>query len=235
MQSEVVVVVPVDITWDDADDQDGMRPDSVTIELIANGKVIDSKVITEADGWEREFKDLPKFKDGKEIVYTIAEKQVDGYTTVIDGYHVINKHVPIKISVNLTKHWEDKDDEAGIRPESITVHLFADGVDTGKKLVLTEQVEWKGVFADLDKFKKGVEIKYSVKEDEVDGYTAEIVSNDGVDFSITNCPVLGEEIVVPTTGESRGIHWMMGIGLMVAGAGGLLLIEIRRRKAARKS
>ena len=68
VQSEVVVVVPVDITWDDADDQDGMRPDSVTIELIANGKVIDSKVITEADGWEREFKDLPKFKDGKEIV-----------------------------------------------------------------------------------------------------------------------------------------------------------------------
>ena len=63
---------------------------------------------------------------------------------MIDGYHVINKHVPIKISVNLTKHWEDKDDEAGIRPK-LTVHLFADGVDTGKKLVLTEQVEWKGV------------------------------------------------------------------------------------------
>ncbi|MGI6507527.1 MAG: Cna B-type domain-containing protein [Saccharofermentanales bacterium] len=238
--SEAVIDIEVDTTWDDADNQDGLRPDSITIRIIADGKVIDLKKVTEADDWKWTFENLPQFdKDGKEIIYTVEQDVVDGYETVIDGYDVINKHAPIKISAKVIKTWSDKEDAAGLRPDSITVRLFADGVDTGKALVLTAKDNWAaGEFLGLDKFKKGVEIVYSVEEDEVDKYTAEIVKvdrGDVVDFSITNCPVKGEEIVVPTTGESRGIHWMMGIGLMVAGAGGLLLIEIRRRKAARKS
>ncbi len=137
------------------------------------------------------------------------------------------------VNVNVTKEWVDNNNEAGLRPESITIRLFADGVDTGKSLVLTEKVGWKGEFPGLNKYKNGVEIKYSVKEDEVDRYDAEIISDNGLDFLIRNCPVLDD--VVPKTGESIGTYWMLGIGLMMAGAGTLLLIEIRRRKAARKS
>ncbi|OTP09471.1 hypothetical protein A5844_002249, partial [Enterococcus sp. 10A9_DIV0425] len=58
-------------TWDDADNQDGKRPDSITVNLLADGEQIATKVVTENDGWSYEFQNLPKYKDGKEIVYTV--------------------------------------------------------------------------------------------------------------------------------------------------------------------
>ena len=33
-------------------------------------------------------------KDGKEIVYTIGEVKVEGYTTKIDGFKITNTHTP---------------------------------------------------------------------------------------------------------------------------------------------
>ena len=52
--------------------------------------------VKETDGkfaWT--FTEMPKYKDGKEIVYTITEDAVEGYTATIDGYNVTNKHVPV--------------------------------------------------------------------------------------------------------------------------------------------
>jgi hypothetical protein len=70
--------------WVDADNQDGIRPASVTINLLADGEVYKSKDVS-GDDWSVTFGDLPKFKAGKEIVYTVSETAVDGYDTVITG------------------------------------------------------------------------------------------------------------------------------------------------------
>ncbi|MBQ4187341.1 MAG: Cna B-type domain-containing protein [Firmicutes bacterium] len=83
-------------TWDDANDVDGIRPKSITINLLADGTKVKSLEVKETDGkftWT--FTEMPKYKDGKEIVYTITEDAVEGYTATVDGFNVTNKHVPV--------------------------------------------------------------------------------------------------------------------------------------------
>ncbi|PNZ72272.1 Cna B-type domain-containing protein, partial [Mammaliicoccus stepanovicii] len=53
--------------WKDHDNQDGKRPEKVTVNLLANGEKIDSVEVSEQDGWQYEFNQLPKYKDGQEI------------------------------------------------------------------------------------------------------------------------------------------------------------------------
>ena len=52
------------------------------------------KEITATDNWQASFTDLPVYKEGKKIAYTITEDPVAGYTTNIDGFTVTNRHTP---------------------------------------------------------------------------------------------------------------------------------------------
>ena len=92
-------VTPVEVagskTWVDENNLDGSRPASITINLLANGVIIDTKTVTEADDWAWTFSDLPRYENGEEIVYTITEEAVAGYETVVDGFNVTNTHVPV--------------------------------------------------------------------------------------------------------------------------------------------
>jgi len=167
-------------TWDDADNQDGKRPESITINLLANGVVADTKTVTEADGWKWSFEGVNKYENGEEIVYTITEEAVDGYETTVDGFNVTNTHAPEKIEISGTKTWNDDGNRDGIRPESITINLLANGVVADTKTV-TEADGWKWSFAGLNKFENGEEIVYTITEETVDGYTTVI---DG--YNVTN-------------------------------------------------
>ncbi|MCC8050665.1 MAG: Cna B-type domain-containing protein [Clostridiales bacterium] len=84
--------VTVTKTWVDDDDASGKRPAGITINLLADGVVKDSQTVTAAaDGsWTCSFTNLPKYADGTEIVYTITEDAIEGYTTTVDGYNVTN-------------------------------------------------------------------------------------------------------------------------------------------------
>ncbi|MCT0509479.1 Cna B-type domain-containing protein, partial [Lactococcus cremoris] len=76
-------------TWVDNNDQDGVRPSKITINLFADGKKVDSKTVTAKDGWKYEFNDLDKFKAGQEIKYTVEEAAVAGYETTYDGNNIV--------------------------------------------------------------------------------------------------------------------------------------------------
>lgn len=113
-------------TWDDGNDQDGKRPQSITINLFADGERVDSKTVTpdEKGDWKYSFTDLDKYKDGTEITYTVTEEPVTDYTTTQSGYNFTNTHTPEKIDVTVEKVWEDKENQFGIRPESVTINLY---------------------------------------------------------------------------------------------------------------
>ncbi|WP_304263337.1 Cna B-type domain-containing protein, partial [Kallipyga massiliensis] len=83
-------------TWEDGDNVDGKRPESITIRLLANGVEKDSRKVTEKEGWKWTFSDLPKFEKGKEITYTIAEDPVENYTSEVKGYNVTNTRKGLK-------------------------------------------------------------------------------------------------------------------------------------------
>ena len=73
-------------------------------------------------------------------------------TSANQAVHVSNQ--PETIDISGAKTWDDANDQDGLRPESITVHLLADGVEKAKKTV-TEQDGWNWTFASLPKYENG--------------------------------------------------------------------------------
>ncbi|WP_218925317.1 MULTISPECIES: Cna B-type domain-containing protein [unclassified Gemella] len=167
-------------TWEDGNNQDGKRPDKIKVNLLANGEVIQSKEVSEKDNWKYEFTNLPKYKDGKEITYTITEDKVEGYTTEINGYNITNKYTPEVTQISGEKTWEDGNNQDGKRPDKIKVNLLANGEVIQSKEV-SSQDNWKYEFTNLPKYKDGKEITYTITEDKVEGYTTEING-----YNITN-------------------------------------------------
>ena len=164
--------------WDDGNNQDHKRPQSITVKLLADGKVTKTSVITpDSNGfWKYSFTDLPVYANGHKITYTVEEVVPEGYTetytATADGFDITNKYAPEKVNINGIKRWNDSNNQDGIRPKEITVRLYADGVDTDKSMTVTEATNWTYSFTDLDKYKDGKEIIYTVKEDAVAGYEA---------------------------------------------------------------
>ena len=173
-------------TWEDEDDAAKKRPDSITIKLFADDEEKESKTVTEAEDWSWSFTELPKYKeDGEtEIVYRIEEEPVEGYETAYDGYNVTNtlQPEPEKIQIRGEKTWDDLNDADGLRPESITIRLYADGEELEAKTV-TEAERWSWDFGERNKYRDDgeTEIVYSITEDAVAGYVAEIQG-----YNVTN-------------------------------------------------
>ena len=167
-------------TWDDKNNQDGIRPDSITVRLFADGTEVTSKTVTANDNWSWSFTDLDKYNSGTEIVYTISEDTVADYTTVVDGYNITNTHTPEKTIISGSKTWNDNNNQDGKRPDSITVRLFADGTEVTSKEV-TANDNWSWSFTGLDKYNSGTEIVYTISEDAVTDYTTEVKG-----YNVTN-------------------------------------------------
>ncbi|WP_423356974.1 Cna B-type domain-containing protein, partial [Melissococcus plutonius] len=165
--------------WEDNNDQDGTRPDRITVHLMANDKEVDKKEVTAKDNWKYSFTDLPKNEAGKAIQYRIKEDQVPGYETSYEGNNVVNKHPSAKTEVSGAKIWEDNNNQDGTRPDKITVHLMANDKEVNKKEI-TSKDNWKYSFTDLPKNEAGKAIKYTVKEDQVPGYETSYEGNNVV-------------------------------------------------------
>ncbi|WP_419579776.1 Cna B-type domain-containing protein, partial [Streptococcus oralis] len=97
-----------------------------------------------------------------------------------------NTYTPAKTEVSVKKVWDDKNNQDGKRPTSITVKLLADGQDTGKTLELNAANNWAGSFTNLDADKGGTPIKYTVVEVTVTGYTSDVTGDAASGFTITN-------------------------------------------------
>ena len=188
-------------TWDDANNQDGKRPEKITVELYKKvgdkqpEKVTTQEVKADKDGnWKYKFENLPKYEGGKEIKYSVKEVAVEGYTTEIKDFNITNKHVPEKTSVEGTKTWDDANNQDGKRPTKIKVILNKKvGGGQPSKVAekeVTQADGWKWRFENLDKYEKGQKIEYVVTEEPVKDYTTEInkvEKEDGrVEFNIIN-------------------------------------------------
>jgi hypothetical protein len=175
---------------------------------------------------------------GDEITYTVTEDAVTGYTSEVtgdaaSGFTITNTHVPETVSVSVRKEW------VGPTGSSATVHLFANGADTGKTLVLTADGGWTGSFDDLDKYSAGEEISYTVKEDAVEGYASVVTGSAASGFVITNTQTTAA--VTPSEPPAKDATPKMGDDGTPAGAlaaialGALGTAVSLRRKASGRS
>ena len=198
------VTVTVDKVWDDSENQDGLRPDTIHIKLVSNGIAKDAYLDADSN-WHLEFEGLPKYRDhGILNEYSVQEVDVDGYTSTVtteDGYAftIKNDHVPAVIDIPITEEWIDDNNRDGLRPSSHTV-ILTDGINTIEEIVLDKDNGYGTVLKDMPKYKNGVEIDYQIKDFKVDGYTTNIIKGDSVkDFKVTNTHV--PEMVTVTVTE----------------------------------
>lgn len=214
----------VEKVWADDNDRDGIRPDSVTVRLMQNGKAVATADITEADGWKHTFTDLDQYDgDGEAYIYTVTEDKVEGYTAVIDGLTVTNTHVPDTVSISVNKVWHDRNNTSR-RPDSITVTLTIDGAKTDRTLTLSAEGGWTGRFTDLPKHgEDGHEIVYGVEESSVAGYRSSVKQKGAYSFTITNTATGSGTPDTPKTGDEGRLRlWMtlfvMALGMLTAAA-----------------
>ncbi|MCI6638972.1 MAG: Cna B-type domain-containing protein, partial [Lachnospiraceae bacterium] len=176
-------------TWDDNNNQDAKRPDSITVKLLADGIKVAEKTVTASDGWKYSFTDLPVYRDGKEITYAVAEEAVPNYSTSINGYDITNSYTPQKTSLSVLKRWYDNENQDGKRPDSVEVQLYADGVPSGDPVTLKSDGNWMYTWENLPMYENGgTMIAYTVQEISKlpEGYSSSVTGSAKNGYVITN-------------------------------------------------
>lgn len=152
--------------------------------------------------------------------------------TVQDGVVSLQtiENAPMKVSVNVKKLW------VGEKKPSVKVHLYADDVDTGKELTLNEANAWTASFANLRKYNGADEIKYTVKEERVSGYSTAISGDSANGYVITNTqdippqpPKTPPTPKVPNTYDANDMALYAGILLL----GTVVSFGLARKKNAK--
>ena len=170
---------------------------SVTIKLFADGTEKETVTLTATDNWTHTFTNLDKYAaDGHEIVYTVDETPVAGYTkdisgTAATGFTVKNTNTAT-INIPVTKTW------VGTAGTSATIKLLADGAQK-ETVTLTAADNWTHTFSNLPKFDTtdGHEIVYTVDEVDVPNYTKGISGTAATGFTVTN--TITGKVSVPVT------------------------------------
>lgn len=194
-------IVRVTKEWNDHNNHDGLRPDSVTVTLkrrvAGSGQVSDyvydaagNKItaeLNEENGWKYLFKQVDLVNaQGEQYIYSFEEANVEGYTSesqMIDNstYKLINTHPNAKVYITGTKTWDDNDNAASLRPETVTLYLCRDGERIKSTTIRLgrDGVTWRYDFGELDKyaeFEEGGEVheyKYTIEEEYVPKYVLE--------------------------------------------------------------
>ena len=90
--TEEFTSVTVYKAWNDEDDADGVRPESITVYLYADGEAVDSAVLTAAGGWSTVFDGLPVYSAaGEAITYRVIEvSTVDYFASYAYAASIVN-------------------------------------------------------------------------------------------------------------------------------------------------
>lgn len=161
--------VTASVTWDDADDKDGIRPTDTLVQLYADGTALGDKAVIESNKeWTKTWSNLPKYKAGKEIAYNVSAYAVSGYTVkvtgnALEGYKAEYTHNVQKMNVTVQNAWNDLDNVVDFRPAQLVVEIYANGKTTGKRVTLTEANNWKATVSGLDRNAAGKRIQYTGK------------------------------------------------------------------------
>ena len=214
------VEVTITKTWVDNSNANGKRPISIKYVLSGNNQtqeqVVTGNAATDAD-WNYTFTNLPKYNSqGNVINYSVQEQEVNRndlkfYSKEVNGFNITNTFkVPgDKVSVKVTKHWEDDSNANSKRPTSIK-YILKGGKEEKTQTVTgnrTTDVNWNYTFAELPKYdENGQEYQYSVEEEITENahlYTKAITSNTTNEFNVVNTfKVPADTINIPVTK-----HW----------------------------
>jgi len=109
---------------------------SITVKVMDGSTIVDTLEVTAANGWKFESKDLPKYRNGQEIAYTLTEDAVAQYETKIDKFTVTNSYTPetVKVSGQHLRYRHGKSEEGlsghvhFLRRKLVVLHIYREGV-----------------------------------------------------------------------------------------------------------
>lgn len=154
------------VEWVDQDNYEGLRPAAVDVSIGGA-----AATLNEANGWTAERTVAP------DAEWTIPD--VAGYEKKSSGKEVVTvtyTHVPATTSASASVVWNDKENAAGLRPETVRVSLLADGEVCRTPVATKDSASW----TDLPANKKGTTtpIVYTVAlADPLDAYTVTVAEN----------------------------------------------------------
>ncbi len=194
-------MVGVTKTWNDNNNHDNKRPESVTVSLLYKSMASTSApeywrdrnsdpvtlTLSEENNWSGFFMDLPSAdSNGVPYIFSLEESPVDGYAPGIyteDGrmFEIVNTHADEQVSVSGEKFWLTAD---GLTAETtssrIRLQLRREGSDRIARTVREVDVRpdasgrWLYTFPDQDRYEPGgFEYKYSITESAPYGWVSQ--------------------------------------------------------------
>ncbi len=218
--------------WEDDDNRDGIRPESITVELSDGTRA----ELNDGNKWTYTASNRYKYENGKEIKYTWTEVNVpDGYelTSNESGYEttLVNKHDPETVERTVVAVWIDDDNIDGIRPENLKV-----GFSDCSTVTIDEKISWTTTLDGLFKYQDGKLMDYSWIAPEVpEGYTFSqtvegtvttliyVHTRDTKDPTVTPTPPVKK---VTATGEKAAIGSAVA-AVLIPAALGMAAIAVR--------
>ena len=133
--------------WNDGQNRDGVRPESILVKLYKNDTVVDERTFTAqdlvegtTDQWSYTWKNLPVYApEGSKNVYKVVEALADADaeyetttyipaettldTTADDKIVITNEAEAKKVTFKTSKNWKDNENHYGLRPASVEFTL----------------------------------------------------------------------------------------------------------------
>ena len=177
--------------WQDAENQDGKRPETLTVTL-SDGR---TATLSESNKWEATITGLPKYKNGEVVKYTWTEETLPkGYTMTSNETEgtvttITNSYTPEETEATIVKAWDDDKDRDKVRPDSIKVTLTSSDPYFEAREVTLSKDEWTETITKLPKYEHGKLAVYTWTEDTAGlpaGYAISDTSVNGTVTTITN-------------------------------------------------
>lgn len=121
---------------------------------------------------------------------------VEGLNAASDIYSITNEAIE-KTDITVTKVWYDMDNKFGLRPDSITVQLKANGTEYGQPVTLNKDNNWAYTFTGLNMTDgNGTAIEYTVEETVAsEHYRSTVAKDNNGNFTITNTLMTGDLVI----------------------------------------
>ena len=190
------------------------KPDGTTFDLTtgADGTVTSEALVQGT--YKVKEKTAPSGYELNDTEYTLEVTSTGGALQTITDK-------PIKTDISVTKTW------VGPKAGPVTIHLFANGTDTGTTLTLDDSNNWTGSFSSVRKYdQSGTEIQYTITEDAINGYDSTITGDQITGFTITNTEQPKnvtppkQNATTPKTSDSTNIYLYFGmlfVGIITSG------------------
>lgn len=122
-----LINLTVEKVWDDNQNEANLRPSTIAVALMKDGRQIDQVELTAADNWSsKTIHDLPKYEDGREIQYEFREL-TDGVLIGVDPE--IGYEVSYKVSGNKTTITNTHTPKKALGSIVITKRIKADDIN----------------------------------------------------------------------------------------------------------